>query len=81
MRKNDKLYHCTHVGFHKYRVDLYENGKLTMSNTFYLPELDEYISDLEKFGWKQGYTPAEVDKARDEYIKRAAYIITDIENV
>lgn len=69
---------CTTYGF-----ELYHNGELIETKTFYSSEHKEYIENignLESSGYIQGYLPEEVQIIKSVYEERLAKVITSEPN-
>ena len=51
----------------QYLIRLYCNGWVTKSYKVYADEIDDELARLESEGYSHGYTPEEVNVAREEY--------------
>lgn len=60
------------LSFGKYRVYLYHDGKEISREEYWNgTELDEYLENLEKDGYKQCYTDKEIQEAKTVYDTRS----------
>ena len=71
-----KQYNLSYHSWCKKTIKIYHDGELILTKTMWLDDIDKYIVQLEKDGYKYGYTQEEVNRARQDYEYKRANMIS-----